>query len=184
MRPVLNALLSLLAALLLGGCVYSSQPVGDVPIDISAEQDSWTGTWSGEKDDSRFTVRVVDAAKGILRIDWVEEREGVKKANTAEVFLRSGGGWTFASVSMPEPGRAGSYLWMRLVRRGDTVLASLPKTDAFRKLVEEGRLGGKPDGRYDVLVDPPTSAQLRMLTAPENAGLFENAGSPLRRLAR
>ena len=168
------------AMLSLSGCtgVYVSRPIGDrahplVPAD-------WEGTWT--PGNGAIVTRVADAAGGKLQFVQSEVRDGAFVTKTENVIVRESGGWLFATiVDDSNPGR---YEWARIKLDEGQLAVWLPDKDAFRALVQSGKLKGTLS-ENDVALDPPTAAELKALTSGA-LGVPFNWDEPfvLRRLPR
>jgi hypothetical protein len=167
---VAKSAMSAALALALAGCDYvaSKHPVGETP--LALEESEWEGAWL--EGDSPVTVRVVDAKQGLLQAAWVEERDGEFVMDSVDVFLRRFEDWTFASfagVDQDEP----NLLWGRLGRDDrNGLFLWWPRPEAFKRLVEEGRLPGTIDGD-DVLLERLEAEHLAIIASEEQGVLFE-----------
>lgn len=159
--------------LLCCGCkaVYSPSPVGDTPKNICQEQDKWEGTWM-TSDGSSLSVKVIDGCQGIIKVGWIEETD--KKTGwefkTAEVFIRDGGRWTFASTKSDDTNET-LYVWCRIKNDGKQVTYWNPDVEKFRKLVEENRLPGSTN-ENGVTLGTLSSNHLALITSETNDVLF------------
>lgn len=159
--------------ILLCGCnaVYSSRPVGDKPTDIQSHQDQWEGTWMAP-DGGAMTVKVLDGSNGILKVGWIQEDKGELKIQTADVYLRDGGGWTFASVKPQEEAGQNGYVWARIEMKERIVILWAPDGMKFKTLVEDGKIPGSVEGS-DVVLGNLESNHLDLITAETNGVLFD-----------
>ena len=158
-HPVLLAVS--LALLFFGtGCtgVYVSRPLGDRPhVFVPAD---WEGTWLCG--DSASKARVVDAHQGKLELIEAKFSEGKPKLEITEIVITEAGNWLFATLLNPaDPAR---HEWVRLKRNDDQLVVWLPAKDAFRTLVQSGKLKCRLDDK-NVVLDPPSAADLAALTS-------------------
>jgi hypothetical protein len=171
------------AACFIAGCngVYVPRPVGEMPHALVAAD--WEGTWLADRDVAK--VKVLDAARGQLQLLRIDEGKGAPRIATTTVFITEVGADLFASLrNDEETTSAKAYLWGRIRRDNDQILLWWPDVKRFGSLVGTGKLSGTvADG--DVLLDPPTAAQLTALVSGDRGPVFD-AASPgvLRRIAR
>ena len=167
LRVKLRAYLGLgLAALVLTACdtVTSPVPLGERPAPINAEK--WEGRWANAE--GYLDLTVVDAKNGLVQIAYQEDGE----CENLRAQLRTSGEWLFFNVTEAdfekseglagspcspadsadpaehgadgedEQGEAPSYLWGRVLHRGDSIIAWSPSVEVFARLVKQGRLPG------------------------------------------
>lgn len=150
---IVRVLLVVLGVVMTGmGCsaVYTVEPVGQTPLDISRESGEWAGLW--QHNDGVISVVVKDASNGVLEIGWVDHDDNGMKLLAGEVFLRTIEGSTFASLRMhDEKDEAKGLLWGRIQRRGKTVLVWSPDKSEFESRVEAGVFPGTTNGSDLVL---------------------------------
>ena len=172
MPKSLTVLILLCASLLAGGCstAYSTHPIGDAAVDIESQRDAWAGTWSNGE--ASLTVQVVDGAKGILRIGWIEDKDDTLKLMTGEVFLRSAGDWMFASMRPAEKPDEARYVWARIKRSGRTVTVWFPDVKKLRALVQAGKVRGEL-AEKDITFPPLDTRELAEMASEKNGVLFE-----------
>ncbi len=135
-------ILAPLALALLCGCssVVSTRPFGLVPLDLTGEADKWTGTWRASSGPCAITV--ADATNGVLAVTSTQPIGGWRWSNeTLNVYLRTGGDWTYASIDCSE-GTNVCYLWGKVSNENGTILWWMPDPDKFKPLVEGGVLPG------------------------------------------
>lgn len=138
MRWILMALL----AATLCGCsgVVSTRPVGLAPLDLTGQTDKWTGTWRAPSGPCAITV--ADATNGILALISTKPVGWWRWSNeTMNVYLRTAGEWTYASIDSSE-GTNASYLWGKVANAENAILWWTPDPDKFKPLVEAGVLPG------------------------------------------
>jgi hypothetical protein len=178
-----NKILTLAAAataLLLTGCtgVYSPQPFGDKPHALTAAD--WDGTWA--TCDSAMLVRVTDSAAGKLQYSETKVEKGAFVTKTTDIFVRESGDWLFASIA--DESTHDRYEWARIRRDGDQVIVWVPDKDAFRALVQSGKLKGRLVDQ-GVILDPLSAEQMKALTSGALGVPFKWAEpSVIHRLAR
>ena len=173
MKPASHTVLILLACAGLCGCsaVYTQEPFGQAPLDLTRERAEWEGTWT--HNDGTVSVSVQDASNGVLEIGWIDSDSGGMKLLKGEVLLRTVEGALFASLKMKDQGEsdpAKGYLWGRLQRRKNTVLVWGPDKAEFERRVEEGALPGSTNGS-DLVLGPLATNQLSDIARDD--GLFE-----------
>ena len=153
--------------------VYTKQPAGDRPVRL--DRSLWEGIWipryegAGASSPRVFSserrlvrpiyIKVADADKGILRVSWVEGRDGDFKLAGSDVYVRRQGRWLL--VSLPWPGGDG-YWWARVEifptekdwRDGGLVIWA-PSGAALQKPIRDGIVPGRmwTDGSL-VEIDP------------------------------
>lgn len=165
-------ILGLCAVILGGGCsaVYSPVPVGDKPTNIDSVREEWEGTWLHA--DGAMTVKVVDGSNGVLQVGWIEDQQGGLKHETASVFLRSGAGWTFASIKPQGETNDNRYVWARIEKQERQAILWGPDVKKFKALVQDGVIPGKvQDG--DVVLGGLTSNHLHLITSETNGVVFD-----------
>ena len=173
--------LSAFLSLTLAGCttVMSTQPVGEVPVALTAED--WEGTWTDSED--FLEIRVIDGEAGQLEAAWIETGEDGFELESVEIFMRRSGDALFGSVLDEPDDEAGVgdeeaepealYAFFRLARDGKKLVVWWPDVEAFQALVEEGRLPGEVTEGDDVVLEALSEAQLELLSSDQNAGLWE-----------
>lgn len=174
--------IAILLGVLIGGCraVYTSQPVGEVPTNITEEKDAWSGTWVFEDGPSSFvdavSVTVVDSTNGLLKADWMEDR-GSNVLRHADVFLRDANGWTFATIRFTDQfsDSTNELPWARIDRHDRVALLWAPDLEG---IISEG-VKGEPFFKYEPAGDPHSivlshldSDRLVRLTSQTNSVLF------------
>lgn len=168
----MRQILVLCAVALAAGCsgVYSPVPVGDKPTNIEDTSEEWQGTWVHPA--GALYIKVMDAANGVLKVAWIDDRQGDLVLDTASVFLRDGGGWTFASIM---PGGATDdtpYLWGRIEMGKRLAIFWMPDVDKFEALVREGKIPGEVEGN-DVVLGRLTSSHLELIASETSGVLFD-----------
>lgn len=143
--------------------VYTKQPAGDQPVRL--EPSLWEGIWipryEGAGATSTFErhlvrpiyINVADADKAILRVAWVERRDGDFKLAGSDVYVRRQGHWLLASL--PWPGGDG-YWWARVEifpSEGWLVIWA-PSGFALQKPIRDGIVPGRIFDGPLVEIDP------------------------------
>ena len=134
-------LMALLAASLCGcSTVVSTRPMGEVPLDLTGQTDKWTGTWRAPNGPCAITV--ADATTGVLTVTSTKPQGWWRWSNeTINVYLRTAGEWTYASIDCSE-GTNACYLWGKVANEEGLILWWMPDPDKFKPLVESGALPG------------------------------------------
>ena len=161
LRPATLATHALALALLLTGCtgVYVSRPLGDRPHVLAPAGSE--GTWICG--DFAAKARVVDACQGRLKPIEAKFSDGQPKLDVTEIVITEAGNWLFATLLNPaDPARDER---VRRKRHGDQLVVWPPAQDAFRALVQAGKLPGRLEDEHGVLAPPvrrrPRRAQRR-----------------------
>lgn len=156
LRPLLLAAV----AFALSGCtgVYVSHPLGTQPHSLVPSE--WEGTWA--LGDSTCKARVVDAKQGKLELIEAKFTDGKPTLEVTQIVITESGDWLLATIlSAEHPDR---LEWVRIKHKDDQLVAWLPVKEAFRALVQSGKLRGKLDDK-DVYLAPPTAAEMADLIA-------------------
>lgn len=163
---------SLCIVMIFCGCsaVYNSQLIGERPTDIGSEKDEWEGTWTHS--DGAMAVTVVDGSNGVLKVGWVEVKDGDMKCESADVYLRGSGSWTFANIKPQEESNQDHYVWARIERKERQAILWAPDVRKFKALVQQGKLPGSVDAG-DVILGNLESNHLEMITSETNGVLFD-----------
>ena len=162
---------SLVLAFCLCGCsaVYSTRPIGDRPADLGRDKAEWEGTWVYS--DGAVSVLVADGTNGILRIAWIDKDNDEFKLKSQDVYLRTFGDWTFASLKDVDHADENRYVWARIRKKDSHILLWAPNVPAFRAMIENGRLPGTTNGS-DLIVGNLSSNHLALITSETNGFLF------------
>ena len=124
------------------GCssVVSTRPVGLAPLDLTGQTEKWTGTWRASV--GACAITVADATNGILTMTSTTPIGRWRWSNdTVNVYLRTAGDWTYASIDFSE-GTNACYLWGKVADADGAILWWTPDPDKFKTLVEGGVLPG------------------------------------------
>ena len=114
--------------------------MGEAPLDLTGQTDKWTGTWRAPNGPCAITV--ADATTGVLTVTSTKPVGWWRWSNeTMNVYLRSAGEWTYASVDQSE-GTNACYLWGKVANADNAILWWSPDPDKFKPLVEGGALPG------------------------------------------
>lgn len=134
-------LMVLLVAPLCGcSAVVSTRPMGETPLDLTGEADKWVGTWRSPVGPCMLTI--VDATNGVLALTSTKPQSWWRWSNeTMNVYLRTAGEWTYASVDQSE-GTNACHLWGKVANDEGIILWWAPDPDKFKPLVESGALPG------------------------------------------
>jgi len=146
-------------ALLCTGCtgVYVSRPIGDQPHALVPAD--WEGTWTLGK--GALVAHVTDAAGGKLHYSVTSVRDGAFATTTTEVVVRESGGWLFANI--PDESNPERYEWARVKMANGQIFVWRPDQEAFRALVQGGKLKGQLIDK-DVTLEPLSAEQMKALT--------------------
>ena len=150
-------LMPLLVATLCGcSSVVSPRPFGEAPLDLAEQADKWTGTWRSSGGVCAITV--ADATNGVLAMTSTKPQGWWRWSNeTMNVYLRTAGEWTYASLEDFE-GTHSAYYWGRVVNEDGTILWWQPDPAKFKHLVESGALPGtveKTAKKKKMAMEPP-----------------------------
>lgn len=166
-------------AALLPSCavVVSDKPIGAEP--LSVEVEDWEGTW--RHPDGAIEIIVVDPAKGVLRLAWVEKTENEPHLELVDVLLRKTGDWSFASYLVPGEGEPGpDYYFARVRNEDDIILAWAPDPTRFKQLVDDGKLPGTLEGRdKDIVHLQAMKLEHLKLIASEREGVLFDWETPI-----
>ena len=116
--------------------------------------------WAAERD-SAVLVRVVDPAAGKLQYCETKVSKGTFVTKTTDLFVRESGDWLFASVADETHDR---YEWARIERDDDLLTVWAPDKNAFRALVQSGKLQGRLVDQ-GVILDPLSAEQMKALAS-------------------
>jgi hypothetical protein len=150
------------AILIVGsGCnsVYTKAPVGESVVPLDAAK--WDGTWYHGK--GTMELEVVDAARGVVALAWIEKKQGVVTLQQREMEVRKSGAWVFGSIE--DPKRPGHFTWARLKAREDEIIAWMPDAKKFADLVKSGVLPGRVEEKGDVVLGALAPAHMRAITS-------------------
>jgi hypothetical protein len=166
-------LMSLLLGLGLAlGCraVYVTEPVGEKPVELKAEE--WEGTWKiVGKDDGFYAVRVTDAKAGRLEIAGIDtEKEGFK-LETFQALIRQHKDWQFLNVK--DKDKPEYYTWCRIKNEGKQAIVWVPDMGKIEALIKNGKLPGKTLDKNDLLLGPLTAKHLDLLTTDSQGVLLD-----------
>jgi len=114
--------------------------MGETPLDLTGEADKWVGTWRSPVGPCMLTI--VDATNGVLALTSTKPQSWWRWSNeTMNVYLRTAGEWTYASVDQSE-GTNACHLWGKVANDEGIILWWAPDPDKFKPLVESGALPG------------------------------------------
>jgi len=165
----------MLLALAFSGCAaaYSKQPVGETPKSLVTEVEQWEGNWM--RPDGSVTVKVKDAAKGVLTIGWIDSNPEGLKPQTTVVFLREVGHWTFASLKNTD--KPYLFLWARIEQSDRQIIFWPPDVEKLSALVTAGKLPGTIKDS-DVYLGALGAKELKILSS-EDEGILFNWDKPV-----
>ena len=124
-----------------------------------------------------ITIRVVDGSNGVLKVGWIQDKDGDLKYGTAEVSLRDNKDWTFASIrDLNEVGQ-NRYLWGRIKKEKRAAILWGPDVEKFKVLVQNKNIPGTVDGG-NVVLGNLASNHLDLIMSETNGVLF-NWDKPL-----
>jgi len=167
-----KTLLYSLFALLFCGCsvIHSQKPVGLVPKDISDEVEEWEGCWK-MPDGAVFTVFVMNASNGAIRVAGLEKDENEIKQESFDLYLREANGWTFASMP-DEDEEDGLFVWGRIKKEESAALIWAPNTEKFVSLIADGTLPGTTN-ETDGVLGPLSTNHYEIICSDSEHVLFE-----------
>lgn len=161
----------------LGACdtVTSPTPMGTSVLQLEAAD--WDGRWSNAEGD--MDVTVTDPAKGLIHVEFPDGDH----LRVLDLQLRTAGAWTFVSTTEdefdksqglgdsaddndPGSGAAEGFLWARIKKDGDMIIAWVPDAKAFAALVEQQRLPGSVEEGH-VALGKLQAADYAKITAGE-----------------
>ncbi len=173
MKTIFVACLSLLFC----GCsaVFSPQPIGDKPTNILSKQSEWEGTWVNLN--GAITVKVVDGSNGVLKVGWIQDKDGDLKYRTAEVSLRDNKDWTFISIRDLDEANQNRYLWGRIKKEERAAILWGPDVEKFKTLVQDKLIPGTIDGG-NVVLGNLSSSHLDLIRS-QTSGVLFNWDQPL-----
>lgn len=179
-RRFLPFTLLALSALFTGGCagVYALKPVGEKPAELDPAK--WEGTWlaSFGPKPTHIQLKVVNRATGELHLSATEADAGKTKTETATVFVRQAGNRFFVNVQ-EKPGEPlggdkrdpGSkevrHAWGLIKLQADLLFVWAPDVAKFTGLVKTGKLKGREVQGGDIVLEPLSDVETRLLAAEE-----------------
>ena len=160
-----------MCAVIIAGCniVYSTKPMGEKAVSISAEE--WEGTWMHS--DGALTVRVIDSVQGILEVGWVETEGKELTFELSKVYLRKFGGWLFVSGPDSDNPDKSQFLWGRVKKDDNQVIIWGPDVSEFEALVKNGVLPGIAESDGNVVLGDLTSEHLKLITSNAKGALLD-----------
>jgi len=140
------ATLALAASLaLLSACtiVTSRAPMGTESLAPAAA--NWDGTWA-----SGFSapVHLKVTPDGRVRMLYMNDDQDSLKAEQLAWTLMKHGDWTFASAT--DPDHHGEYIWVRIWREEEQIIAWLPNPEALAAWIRDAQLPGTVDQNGNV----------------------------------
>jgi len=140
-------------------------PMGTTPVaPVSAD---WDGTWACGFQ-SPVTLWVNDS--GAVRLIYTEMEGDELVTHEIEWQLETHGDWMFASA--PVPDMPGKFLWARVWREEEQLIAWLPDPEQLAELVRTGTLPGTVEEDGNVFLGELSSEQLDALTTRESGSIL------------
>lgn len=126
-------------AALVAGCsgVFVAEPIGEKPLNLKDDEDALNGTWVNPELPA-LDVKVEVATNGLLRVRYIEENE----LQEYDVYLRRGGGQTFASARQRGQTNTNDFIWFRFEKSERMVVLWMPDTLKFARLTDAGVFPG------------------------------------------
>ena len=171
-----------LTNIILCGCgsICSLHPVGETPVNLQEHKVKWEGTWLA--DGGVISIKVTNATNGILAVAMCDRNQGKWICNTGTVYLREGGGWTFANYELTDETNRVGYIWGKVKHDDNQILFWLPDETKIKALVENGDLPGTVERAktksgdnmmlYAVMLGDLNSQHIDMITAETNGVLL------------
>jgi hypothetical protein len=176
-KTMKTSIVALWLCLLLFGCssVTSQHPVGLEPYPITGEE--WDGTWLC--DDALITIQVMDGAKGILQLAWIDKKSNSLQFESLTCQVSKGRKWFYANV-LEESGKKadGTYFWGKIAKDGRKIVIWRPSVAAFREAVAAKRLQARVTTPDPAKTDTYRDDSVHLLDSPETIiDLVEKSGS-------
>jgi hypothetical protein len=151
------------------GCaaVYATHPVGEAPVPLRAAD--WDGTWFNK--DGALTLKVEDEGAGRIRMAYVEWGDQGPRLESHEIQLLRSGNATFASVKEAEENGQALYVWARIKREGNLMLAWIPNAERFKAACRDGRFPCREKDE-DIALGELTADHLKILASEEEGSLY------------
>ena len=155
---------------LMSGCVavYTTEPVGDEPVKLQAQD--WEGTWVQDKD--FFVIRLSEPDQGMLVAAWIEEENDSLKLESLNGHIRATGDTMFISFRDKDYPDSPRYFWARIKQDGRQIIFWQPEEKAFKALVESKQLPGSIDDD-NIILEPLKNEHLRFIIEDKNKNLFD-----------
>jgi len=166
----LNYLIVLCLLTFVTGChsVYTTHPIGNPPLKISAEK--WDGTWINN--DGSIVLKVTDPEKGHLIAALIESKQDDLKLEKFDIELRGTNDFIFINFKAKNKKENVLYVWGKIKKKEREIIIWGPNVEKFRELVKKGKLPGKIKNK-DVYLDTLKDEHLKFITSEENALLFD-----------
>ncbi len=166
----LNYLIVLCLLTFVTGChsVYTTHPIGNPPLKISAEK--WDGTWINN--DGSIVLKVTDPEKGHLIAALIESKQDDLKLEKFDIELRGTNDFIFINFKAKNKKENVLYVWGKIKKKEREIIVWGPNVEKFRELVKKGKLPGKIKNK-DVYLDTLKDEHLKFITSEENALLFD-----------
>jgi len=158
-----------LSIALLCGCasVYSVVPVGEREKEVS--QNDWEGLWINRE--QVINIKVLDKAKGLLLVAWLEDKEGDFKLESYQVEIRGTGEWTFGNMKEKEGDTR--YYWGLIEKEKNQIIIWTPEPSQFKKLVRAELLTGNIEKGGDVVLEKLTVEHLKLIMSEDKGVCFD-----------
>ena len=180
MKTIIGLLL--VSAIVISGCtsVTSVNQLGTKPVKLDSEE--WDGTWSNAKG-QMFFIKVKDPAKGILRVAYVEHKKGDFRISKFDMAVKEGKSSKFCNIQVkgivPEDEEelkdkeyAGSYYWMLIENKKNTMIVFFPNDEKIGELIKEGKIKGVK--KKSALILQGTSEEItKFVESQKNGELYE-----------
>lgn len=137
-----KTLLFIVSALFLTACtvVTSENIIGSGSVQLSPE--AWDGIWRNEE--TALHLKVVDPAKGLIRIAWFEEKDNNLKPETITAQIGKGEQWQYLTLLEGSLYKdLDRYCWGRIKKEGRRILFWLPDPERFERAVQDKVLKGQ-----------------------------------------
>jgi len=166
--PLYPVLLGL--AWLISGCtaVYTSEPVGDEPVKLLAQD--WEGTWV--QDEDFFVIRLSEPDQGMLVAAWIEEEDDSLKMESLKGHIRATGDTMFISFRDKDYPDTPRYFWARIKQDGRQIIFWQPDEKVFKMLVDSNQLPGKIEDD-NIILEPLKNEHLKLISDDKGKTLFD-----------
>lgn len=181
----MKAMITLILMSLLCGCEISVSraPVGETPLSIADETESWEGFWvcrtmdDGKDSAGPVSVTVKDATNGVLTVEMLgPEGKDDDDQKRFTVYLRDAGDWTLASVELRNEKKTNeppAYAWGRLEKRERMAYLWWADKKALEPLVKSGKVPAYEPGGKDDVLGAFNAAQVSEVTCETNGVLYK-----------
>ena len=174
-RRITNLRLAVLLTfnlLVLTGCTYSSQPLGEKPVHLDKEAIDgiwWLGEKSAGAADEGGLVWLRYVGLGELRLAGIESKDERFELWQTPVYIRRDGDIIYVSIRDPETTDEERYGFWRAEMSGyGEWIFWVPKQKPFRSALTRGELFGNTVGRGITLHSSDATLRDYLRTLPEN----------------